>query len=368
MKRHAKGNWVGVSLDAGWGPVRHLPLPLGQRLAYRAGGARDGQPWLAIHGGPGSGAQPGLVQPLDPARHRIVALDQRGAGASRPRGRTAGNTLAALVCDMERLRQTLGIAQWSLLAGSWGTVVALAYAQQYPAQVQRVVLRGAFGLSRRELLGVLRPSRAMQRRWPAPSWPLRPPAALPQALATLKRQLRHRPPLRPCALASVRYWQALEAAAAERGLRRSLRHASLACAAAPSALPVPPDSALRSAWAGLRRRLRQGQAAFAQPRSGAADALAWQKFRIQAHYLARRGFTSPAALEQAVRHIARQGVPVDWVHGRFDSICPPANSRRWAASGRRHGSAPVRLFTPHSGHLGGEPDMLRTLRAVLAGS
>ncbi|MDO5288016.1 MAG: alpha/beta fold hydrolase [Pseudomonadota bacterium] len=345
-----------------------MSAPQGQRLAYRTGGAPDGSPWLAIHGGPGSGAQPALVQPLDAARHRILVLDQRGAGASRPRGRTAGNTLAALVGDMERLRQALGIVQWSLLAGSWGTVVALDYAQRHPARVKRLVLRGAFGLTRRELLGVLRPARAMQRRWPAQGWPLHEGVALPVALKQLQRQLRRRPPLRGPARTAVRYWQALEAAAAERGLRRSLRHAAASTrpGAPPPGVAAELPSAIRAAWAGLRRGLRQARAAFQRPRSGAADRLGWQKFRIQAHYLARRGFTTPAALHQAVRSLARQGVPVDWVHGRFDSICPPANSRRWADSGRRHGSAPVRLLTPHSGHLGGEPDMLRTLRALLA--
>jgi proline iminopeptidase len=90
-----------------------------------------------------------------------------------------------------------------------------------------------------------------------------------------------------------------------------------------------------------------------------SDRAAWGRYRVQAHYLAHRGFVRPGELDRAVASLARERTPVDWVHGRFDAICPPANSARWAAQGRQA------LHTPPAGHLGGEPAMLACLRACV---
>ena len=101
------------------------------------------------------------------------------------------------------------------------------------------------------------------------------------------------------------------------------------------------------------------------PAYSASDRKAFAKFRIQAHYLQHRGFVRPGALDDAVLGLARQGVPVDWVHGACDAVCPPANSRVWAALGRRLAPLQVTLSGPLSGHLGAEPGMLAALRAVV---
>ena len=93
-----------------------------------------------------------------------------------------------------------------------------------------------------------------------------------------------------------------------------------------------------------------------------ADRQAQARYRLQAHYLRHRGFVRPGELDAAVLALARHGVPVDWVHGRFDAICPPGNSRRWAAMGRPH----ARLQLVASGHLGAEPAMLWALRYCVA--
>jgi proline iminopeptidase len=86
---------------------------------------------------------------------------------------------------------------------------------------------------------------------------------------------------------------------------------------------------------------------------------------VQAHYLRHHGFVRPGELDRAVLLLAQRGVPVDWVHGRFDAICPPQNSRAWAALGRRLAPQQVTLTEPLSGHLGTEPGMLASLRAVV---
>lgn len=326
-----------------------LGVGRGQRMAYRTLGQPLGDPWLLVHGGPGSSCQPGMLAPLDLARQRAIAPDQRGCGASRPPGRTQGNHTHALVADLEALRQHLGIQRWSLLAGSWGTVVALAYAQAHPQRVQRLVLRGAFALSRREIGGLLRPSPRVTRRLGAePCWPAAPGVALPVVLARLKQLLQSGTP-GVASLRVLRRWALLESVAAGDGLRRSLRHAAHQQRSALAA-------AIRREWTGLQRGQRRARARAGRPRTDRADRRAWQKFRVQAHYLQHRGFLRPAALDQAVRALGGQGVPIDWVHGRFDAVCPPANSRHWAAMAGH-------LHQPLSGHLGHEPDMLATLRA-----
>jgi proline iminopeptidase len=334
-----------------WPVPRHLPMGRGHRMAWREAGRPDGQPWLLLHGGPGSGAQPGLLAPLDLGRQRAIAPDQRGSGASRPRGGLLGNHTQALVADLETLREHLGVQRWAVLAGSWGTALALAYAQRHPQRVQRLVLRGAFALSRREIGGLLLPDRETLRRLGVePCWPAQTGTPLPMALRRLTQLLQSGTP-GVTGRRVLRRWAVLESALAERGLRRSALHAATR---ADAGLAV----ATRGAWAAQQRRLRRARAQARRPGWLRADRQAWRKFRIQAHYLRHHGFVRSGDLDRAVRALAQQGVPVDWVHGRFDAVCPPANSRRWAATTGR-------LTFTASGHLGHEPAMLAALRRIV---
>lgn len=340
-----------------WPRPQHLPLgplPGVHRMAWRTLGAPQGEPWLLLHGGPGSSCQPGMLRPFDLSRQWVVAPDQRGCGASLPKGRTAGNHTAALVADMEALREHLGLERWSVLAGSWGTVVALAYTLAHPQRVQRLVLRGAFALRRIEVGGLLLPSSRVRQSlgWSA-LWPAFSGMVLPVALRRLTQLIQSGTP-GVASLRAARGWALLETASAARSQRRSLRHA---------ALTTPRLAAsIRREWASLRKAEKRAAARLRKPGKTRADHNALAKFRIQAHYLRHRGFVRPGGLEQGVLQAARHGLPVDWVHGRFDAICPPANSRRWAALGRAAGGE-VTQVEPHSGHLGHEPDMLNQLRS-----
>lgn len=324
------------------------------RMAWREVGNPQGEPWLLLHGGPGSGCQSGLLAPFDLRRQRVLAPDQRGAGASRPRGAVAANTLGALVADLEALRQHAGIERWSLLGGSWGTVLALAYAQKHPERVERLVLRGAFRLSRREVGGLLLPGTALSKNLPTSSalWPVRPGMGLPVALARLA-QLLQSGAMSVTSLQVVRGWALRELRDALHGLRRSLLHAEGAAATAP-----------RRAWAALQRQQRRGIAALHQPRATPADRRGWAKYRVQAHYLSHAGFVRPGQLDAAVLALARHGVAVDWVHGRFDAICPPGNSARWVALGRKAGGV-VRHRRPASGHLAVEVGVAEAMRECI---
>jgi proline iminopeptidase len=116
----------------------------GHVLYVEQAGNPDGYPALFLHGGPGAGCSPAHRRFFDPARYRIILFDQRGCGRSRPHASVDANTTWDLVADIERLRAHLGVARWLVFGGSWGSTLALAYAEQHPEAVSALVLRGIF--------------------------------------------------------------------------------------------------------------------------------------------------------------------------------------------------------------------------------
>jgi proline iminopeptidase len=299
-----------------------------------------------------------LMQAFQMGKHRVIIPDQRGAGLSSPRGRSAGNHTEQLVADLECLRLELGIARWSVLAGSWGTVLALCYARRYPQRVERLVLRGAFGLRLKEIRGLLHPHSnrgrtvANQRYWPRG-----PLNSFPHVLAQVEQVLQVGAP-RVAGLRLIRCWNLLEQDAALHGMWRSMFHA----ARLKNSLLA---AQIRRSWARLRRNRRQAEAGLNRPGIRHADRRGWQKFRIQSHYLRHKGFLRPGDLDRAVRVLAGHGVPTDWIHGQFDAICPPANSRRWITQTQGVKQGLARACSPVAGHLGGEPAMRAALRQAV---
>ena len=128
-----------------------LPEQDGHTVYYETSGNPAGKPVLFVHGGPGGATQPMYRRFFDPAKYYIVLFDQRGCGRSTPHAGLEANTTWHLVADMERLREKLGINQWMLFGGSWGSTLSLAYAQKHPGRVTELVLRGIFMLRQREL-------------------------------------------------------------------------------------------------------------------------------------------------------------------------------------------------------------------------
>jgi proline iminopeptidase len=136
-------------------PYDHGLLDVGDGNAvyWEACGNPDGKPALILHGGPGSGCTAGMRRYFDPAAYRIVLFDQRGCGRSKPhvsdsQVSLAANTTEHLIADIERLRRHLTIDGWLIRGGSWGSVLALAYAERYPELVTGLVLSGV-GTGRR---------------------------------------------------------------------------------------------------------------------------------------------------------------------------------------------------------------------------
>ncbi|MBG6238869.1 proline iminopeptidase [Mycetocola sp. CAN_C7] len=134
----------------------HLEVGDGQAVYWETSGNPEGKPVVFLHGGPGGGTSSAHRRLFDPARYRIVLVDQRGCGrstphASEPDADLSANTTWHLVADLEKIREHLGIDRWQVFGGSWGSALALAYAETHPERVTELVLRGIFTLRRVEL-------------------------------------------------------------------------------------------------------------------------------------------------------------------------------------------------------------------------
>ncbi|NYZ61658.1 prolyl aminopeptidase [Luteimonas deserti] len=251
-------------------------------LHYEQCGNPKGKPVVLLHGGPGGGCSPKMRCFHDPAKYRIVLFDQRGAGRSTPHADLVDNTTWHLVADIEALREHLGIEQWQVFGGSWGSTLALAYAQSHPRRVTELVLRGIF----------------MLRRWEL-EWFYQEGASrlFPEA------------------------WQQYVGAIpeAERGDLIAAFHARL----------TSDDESVRlaaarawSVWEGATSFLHVDEA-FADSHADAQFALAFA--RIENHYFTNAGFfeVDDQLLRDAYRIVDIPGVIV---HGRYDVVCPVQNA------------------------------------------
>ena len=130
------------------GRLRVSPV---HEIYWEESGNPDGKPAVFLHGGPGFGTEANHRRFFDPERYRIVLFDQRGCGKSTPHASLEDNTTWDLVADIEKLRVALGIERWLVFGGSWGSTLALAYAETHPERVTEVVLRGIFLLRKSEI-------------------------------------------------------------------------------------------------------------------------------------------------------------------------------------------------------------------------
>jgi proline iminopeptidase len=128
-----------------------LPVSDVHTLYFEESGNPRGKPVVFLHGGPGGGTDGKQRRFFDPEKYRIVLFDQRGCGKSTPHASLVDNTTWHLVSDIEQLREHLGIDRWQVFGGSWGSTLALAYAEKHPERVTELVLRGIFLLREREL-------------------------------------------------------------------------------------------------------------------------------------------------------------------------------------------------------------------------
>jgi proline iminopeptidase len=146
--RHAAGDFYPAIRPFNSGFLRVSPV---HEIYYEESGNPRGKPVVFLHGGPGGGTDPKMRRFFDPKRYRIVLFDQRGCGRSRPSASLVDNTTWHLVSDIEAVRELLKIERWQVFGGSWGSTLALAYAQKHPQRCTELVLRGIFLLRRWEL-------------------------------------------------------------------------------------------------------------------------------------------------------------------------------------------------------------------------
>ena len=121
------------------------------KIYYEVSGNPHGKSAIFVHGGPGGGGSTEVRRFFNPELYKIIVFDQRGCGRSKPHASLNDNTTWHLVSDMERIREKLGIEQWLVFGGSWGSTLSLAYAQAHPTRVSELVLRGIFMLRKKEL-------------------------------------------------------------------------------------------------------------------------------------------------------------------------------------------------------------------------
>ena len=128
-----------------------LPVSRLHEIYYEECGNPAGKPVMVLHGGPGGGISPNLRRFHDPSLYRIILFDQRGCGASTPHACLDENTTQDLVSDIEKLRVHLGVDRWQVFGGSWGSTLAIAYAEEFSARITQLIVRGIFTIRKKEV-------------------------------------------------------------------------------------------------------------------------------------------------------------------------------------------------------------------------
>jgi proline iminopeptidase len=282
-------------------------------LYFEESGNPAGKPVVFLHGGPGGGTDGKQRRFFDPAKYRIVLFDQRGCGRSTPHASLHENTTWHLVADIETLRQHLGIERWQVFGGSWGSTLALAYAETHPARVTELVLRGIFLLSDRELKWFY--------QWGTSE-------LFPDAFEAYRDAIP----------------------AAERGDYIKAYHLRLT-----SEDPVVRTAAAKawSVWEAATSYLHVNADYVA--RAG-EDRFALAFARIECHYFVNRGFFERET--QLLDEIAKiRHIPCVIVQGRYDVVCPMVTA--WALH-RAFPEAALRVV-PDAGHSAFEPGIVHEL-------
>jgi len=284
------------------------------RIYWETSGNPDGIPVLFVHGGPGSGTSPVQRRFFDPARYRIVLFDQRGCGRSTPHGELTDNTTQHLIADMEALRRELGIASWLVFGGSWGSTLALAYAEAHPECCRGLVLRGIFLCRKSEIDWFLHGIRALFPEAQRQLAEFIPANERHDLLTAYHRRLVDPDPAvhQPAA----HQWATFEA----------------------SCSTLLPNPELVSAFG--------------------SDRIALSLSRIEAHYFVNDIFLPDNSLLANVGRL--RGIPAIIVQGRYDAVCPIVSAddlaRAWPEA--RY------VIVPDAGHSAFEPGIARELVAA----
>ena len=290
----------------------HLDVGDGHRIYWERCGTPGAKPAVFLHGGPGGGFSPEHRRLFDPARYDLLLFDQRGCGQSTPHASLDANTTWHLVADIERLRAIMGVDQWLVFGGSWGSTLALAYAQTHRAQVSELVLRGIFTIRQSEIDWYYQEgaSRIYPDKWERFVVPV-PETERGDLVAAYRQLLTGDDPA--ARLAAARAWSVWEGETVRL-------------------LPDPALSAVHD-----------------------ADDFALAFARIENHYFTHRGWLDDGQLIANAAILA--DIPGVIIHGRYDMACPAETA--WAL----HKAWPQARFEliEGAGHAYNEPGILDAL-------
>ena len=299
-------------------PFRQEWLPVGDshEIYVEQAGQPRGVPVIVLHGGPGSGIAPIMRQFFDPNYYRIILFDQRGAGQSRPSGLLENNSPMDLVNDIEKIRAHLGIQKWHVFGGSWGSTLALLYAQNHPDACLSLILRGIFLMQPSEIDWLYRlPNPIFPDAWAHYLKPLSEAERADPLASYYKRLMSPDPAMH---LPAVVAWNTYETACSRL---------------------VPDHSALAQ--------------------SQAIDPAAIARARIECHYFVQHLFEPRDLLLQQLDRIRH--IPTTVVHGRYDIVCPITTAyqlhQAWPESDL--------IIVPDAGHSANDPPVQRTLVQVM---
>lgn len=282
-------------------------------LYYEESGNPDGQPVVFLHGGPGGGTKPKCRRFFDPSKYRIILFDQRGSGKSTPHACLEDNTTWHLVADIEKLREHLQVQRWVVFGGSWGSTLALSYAQSHPSRVKGLLLRGIFMLRKKELHWYYQEgaSNIFPDRW-EPFEAEIPEDERGNLMAAYRKRLTCDDDA--ARLSAARAWTTWECSTSE----------------------LFPDD----------EHVAQGD--------DARYALAFA--RIENHFFVNGGWFEPE--DQLLRDVGKiRHIPTVIVQGRYDVVCPARSA--WDLH-RAFPEARLRIV-PDSGHSGFEPGIVSEL-------
>ena len=290
----------------------YLDVGEGHRLYWEQCGNPEGKPAVFLHGGPGAGCSPDHRRLFDPEIYNILLFDQRGCGRSTPHASLEANTTWHLVADIERLREVAGVEKWLVFGGSWGSTLALAYAQAHPDRASELVLRGIFTFRQMELDWFFQSgaSYLFPDQWESYLAPI-PEAERGDLVAAYHRRLTSEDPA--VQLEAAKAWSGWEGAT----------------------ITLLPDPKL------LEEHM--------------SDSFAIAIARIENHFMVHRGWLEEG---QLIRDVGRiRHIPGVIVQGRYDACTPPVTAwdlhRAWP-------EADLHII-PDAGHSFNQPGILDQL-------